>query len=348
MATISRTKSGTWRALIRRQGWPQTIKTFRLKRDAQDWARTTEDEMMRGIHIPQTHGERMTLNRALERYLNSVTLTKRPASQISDRKAARRMIPLLGDYKLAALSPDVVANYRDTRLNTVSERTGRVLSNTTVRLELALLGHLFTVARREWGLGLVINPVHLITSPPPSPGRTRRLVGDEEARLLAACDGNSNPMLGWIVRLALFTAMRRGEISSLTQDQVDLSRRVIRLTETKNGDSRTVPLSTGAVAVLRMALDCPLRRDSNLIFPGEPGRNGKRRAYIFNRIWTTTLKRAGIDGLRFHDLRHEAVSRLVERGFSDQEVVSISGHKTMAMLRRYTHLRTEDLVDRLG
>ena len=348
MATISKTKSGTWRALIRRQGWPHTIKTFRLKRDAQDWAGATEDEMMRGSYIPRTHGEHMTLDRALERYLNSVTPTKRPSSQVSDRRAARRLAESLGRYRLAALTPNVVATYRDARLNTVSERTGRTLSSTTVRLELALLGHLFTIARREWGLGLVINPVHLIASPPPAPGRTRRLSGDEEARLLTECDQHSNPMLGWIVRLALFTAMRRGEIASLTQDQVNLSRRVIRLTETKNGDSRTVPLSTGAVPALRQALNCSLRRGSNLIFPGEPGRNGKRSAYIFNRIWTSTLKHAGIDGLQFHDLRHEAVSRLVEKGFSDQEVISISGHKSMAILRRYTHLRTEDLVDRLG
>jgi integrase len=84
--------------------------------------------------------------------------------------------------------------------------------------------------------------------------------------------------------------------------------------------------------------------DIDLIFWGEPGRDGKRRPYEFRPAWHRTLKEAGINGLRFHDLRHEAVSRLVEVGLGDQEVAAISGHKSMQMLKRYTHLRAEDLV----
>jgi integrase len=85
-----------------------------------------------------------------------------------------------------------------------------------------------------------------------------------------------------------------------------------------------------------------------LVFYGEPGRDGKRHPYVFNRVWALTLRGAGIEGLHFHDLRHEATSRLVERGLSDQEVSAITGHKSMQMLKRYTHLRAEDLVERLG
>ena len=106
------------------------------------------------------------------------------------------------------------------------------------------------------------------------------------------------------------------------------------------------PRST--VAVVRDALEHPLRPlDTDLFFWGEPGRDGKRRAYEFRPAWRRAVKAARIVNLRFHDLRHEAVSRLIEAGMSDQEVAAISGHQSMRMLRRYTHLRAEDLVERL-
>jgi len=187
-----------------------------------------------------------------------------------------------------------------------------------------------------------------IRKPPPGQGRNRRLNADEEAILLEACDKYSNPMLGWNVRTALLTGMRAGEITSLRRDQADLARRVVRLTDTKNGSARTVPLSREAVQVLAAALDHSIRPlDTDLIFSGEPGRDGKRRAYEFRMAWKKIIRVTKITNLRFHDRRHEAVSRLVGAGLGDQEVATISGHKSMQMLRCYTHLRAEDLFDRL-
>ena len=142
--------------------------------------------------------------------------------------------------------------------------------------------------------------------------------------------------------------MRQGEILSLTRDQVDLKRRVVRLTETKNGSARTVPLNRAAPAVLQQVIRFEVRPiDTSLMFFGEPGRDGRRRPYCFHPAWTGALREARISGLRFHDLRHEAVSRLVEAGLGDQEVAAIRGHKSMQMLKRYTHLRAEDLVKKL-
>ena len=187
------------------------------------------------------------------------------------------------------------------------------------------------------------------TSEKPSPrkGRGRRLSADEEKALFQACDHHSNPMLGWIARTALYTGMRAGEIKSLTRSQVDLDKRTVHLTETKNGSSRTVPLTRQATDVFRAVLNNPVRSlDTDLIFWGEPGRDSVRRPYEFYPAWARTLKRTGIEDLRFHDLRHEALSRLIEAGLGDQEVSAISRHKSMQMLKRYTHLRVEDLVDR--
>lgn len=341
MATITKTPSNTWKAMIRKRGWPTTIKTFRTKRDAQDWARRTEDEMVRGVYIDRAGSDRLLLRHALDRYLREVSSTKRAATEYCEQKRAKPLKKALGSYCLSAITPDLVAEYRDARL-------GIGMSNNTVRLELALLSHLFTIAIKEWRVGLLYNPVANIRKPSPGKGRDRRLHKDEETLLFEACDAYPNPMLGWITRIALYTGMRSGEIKSLTRSQVDLDKRTVHLTETKNGSARTVPLTRQATEVFRAALSHPVRPlDTDLIFWGEPGRDGIRRPYEFRPAWVRTLKRAGIKGLRFHDLRHEAVSRMVEAGLGDQEVSAISGHKSMQMLKRYTHLRAEDLVGRL-
>ena len=341
MATITKTPSNTWKAMIRKRGWPTTIKTFRTKRDAQDWARRTEDEMVRGMYIDRAGSDRLLLTHALDRYLREVSSTKRATTAYAEGHKAKALKERLGAYSLAAITPDLGAKYRDERL-----ATGK--SNNTVRLELALLSHLFTIAIKEWRVGLFYNPVANIRKPAPGKGRDRRLKPEEEKDLFQVCDKHSNPMLGWMARIALYTGMRAGEIKSLTRKQVNLDKRTVHLTETKNGSSRTVPLTRSATDVFRAALNHPIRPlDTDLLFWGEPGRDGIRRPYEFRPAWSRILKKAGIEGLRFHDLRHEAVSRLVEAGLGDQEVSAISGHKSMQMLKRYTHLRAEDLVERL-
>lgn len=352
MATIVKTESGTWKALIRKTGWPATAKTFRTKRDAEDWSRRTEDEMVRGAYIQRAGADHLTVEKALKRYLAEVTPTKRPSSQGSDHQRAAILKKHLGKYSLAAISPEIATKFRDARLSGEDRRDadGNAVprSNDTVRLDLALLGHLFTIAIKEWGLGLIANPVMNIRRPAPTPGRNRRLTLDEEIRLLKAVAAHSNPMLRWIVSIALETGMRSSEITHLRRSQIDLDRRIVRLLETKNTMPRTVPLSKVSVELFREALNHPARpTDTDLIFFGEPGRDGKRRPYEFNPVWLNIKRNQGLSDVRFHDLRHEAVSRFVEAGLSDQEISAISGHKSMQMLKRYTHLRAEDLVSRL-
>ncbi len=232
MATITKTPSNTWKALIRKRGWPTAIKTFRTKRDAQDWARRSEDEMVRGVYIDRADASQLLLKTAMDRYLSEVSSTKKPSTHAAEQHKAKALKAELGGYSLAALNPNLIAGYRDQRL-----AAGK--SANTVRLELSLLSHLFTIAIKEWRLGLVYNPVSNIRKPPPGQGRNRRLNDNEESVLLKACDEYSNPMLSWIVRTALFTSMRAGEITSLHRNQVDLEHRVVRLTDTKNGSART-------------------------------------------------------------------------------------------------------------
>ncbi|MEX3629295.1 MAG: site-specific integrase [Burkholderia sp.] len=341
MAALTKTPSGTWKATIRRVGWPTVAKTFRTKRDAEDWARRTEDEMVRGVFIQRAPSEKTTVADALDRYEREIVPIKKTSTQRREGARIRGLKAYFGKYSLAAVTPDLVGRFRDERL-----ASGK--ANNTVRLELALLGHLFNVAIKEWHIGLIFNPVANIRKPSPGEGRDRRLSNIEQAKLLAAVDKHANPMLGWIVRIAIETGMRQSEILSLRRSQIDLARRVVRLTDTKNDSARTVPLTKLAATTLQQALENPVRPiDTDLVFFGEPGKDGKRRAYQFTKVWNTIKKGTGLVDFRFHDLRHEAVSRLVEGGLSDQEVASISGHKSMQMLRRYTHLRAEDLVKKL-
>lgn len=341
MATIVKTPSGTWKAVIRKIGWPTTAKTFRTKRDAEDWARRTEDEMVRGVYLSRAPSEKLTVSAALKRYMEEVSVTKKATTQRSERFTSQHLDAYFGKYSMAAVSADLVAKYRDQRL--VSGR-----SNNTVRIELAMLGHLFRTAIQEWGIGLTFNPVANVRKPSPGAGRDRRLTVDEQQQLFLAMDAHSNPMLGWIVRIAVETGMRSSEIVTLRRTQVDTERRLAMLWDTKNGSTRIVPLTRRATDVLKLAMANPLRpSDTDLVFFGEPGRDGKRRPYVFQKLWNNVVRQLGFPDLHFHDLRHEAVSRLVEAGLSDQEVAAISGHKSMQMLKRYTHLRAEDLVAKL-
>lgn len=342
MATIVKTESGTWKALVRKTGWPTTSKSFRVKRDAEDWARRTEDEMIRGVYIQRTSSEKMTIAEALIRYEKEIVPTKKASTQVRD---ARRIKLLksseLGKYSLAALSSDIVANYRDKRL-----AAGK--SNNTIRLELALISHLYSIAIKEWKIGLPFNPVANIRKPSPGLGRNHRISKLDHERLLIALRGHSNPMLSWIYIIALETCMRQGEIINLKIQDVDLIRRIVSLNDTKNGSPRTIPLSKEATRVFKEAVEYPVRpKDCDLIFFGEPGRDKKRGPYQFNKVWLDIKRDVGLEELRFHDLRHEGVSRLFEAGLNDQEVAAISGHRSAQMLMRYTHLRSENLVSKL-
>lgn len=343
MASVTKTAGGTWKAYVRKSGFPAQIKTFRLKKDAEDWARRVEDEIVRGVYIVRASAEKMTLRQALQRYLVEVSPTKKTGPR-REAIPANALAAELGGYSLAAITPDVVAAYRDKRLAAISKKTGLSISASTVRLELALLSHLFTIAIQEWRTGLTYNPVASIRKPKAPKGRDRRITRDEETRLLTECRMCSNPFLEKVVIVAIETAMRKGEILQLRRRDVNLEGRVAFLPDTKNGTARTVPLTRRAALALREALESPVPRPSGceLVFFGEKG-----GAYNFEEAWERARENARIVGLRFHDLRHEAVSRLVEAGLGDQEVAAISGHKSMQMLRRYTHLRAEDLVEKL-
>ena len=214
----------------------------------------------------------------------------------------------------------------------ITELQGLGLGPNTVRLDLALISHLFTTARGRWGMESLRNPVLRGHRPKIPGGRTRRLEKGEEARLL----GVASPAFAAVLRFALATAMRRSEIAGLRWERVDLKRRSAHLSLTKNGTARTVPLSREAIAVLESV---PRRLDGSVFGMTEDA---------ITRAMSVACRTAGITGLTFHDLRHEAISRLFENTDLDaMEIARISGHRTLSMLSRYTHLRAHHLAERM-
>lgn len=327
MATIEK-RGPFWRVKIRRAGLPAQTRTFNNRTQAQHWARSVESDLDKGITVDLRTAQRTSLADILERYRREVTTTKRGAADENLRLQAMAQRPF-ARVRMSALTSSHLAAYRDQRL--------REVSGATVIREFSVLSHAIDTARREWDVYLPVNPCTLVRRPSQGRPRNRRLQGDEEQRLLAACRKARNPWLVHCVALAIETGMRRGELLGQIWDNVDLERRVTFLPLTKNGESRGVPLSTRAVAILR-----GLPRASNgRVF-------GELSALALRLSFTRATGRAGITGLRFHDLRHEATSRFFERGLSVMEVASVTGHKTLQMLKRYTHLSATDLAARLG
>jgi integrase len=269
----------------------------------------------------------------VDRYVTEVTPTKKGFSQERYR-AAQIKKTKLADMPMDRVDGSVIASYRDQRLQEVS--------NNTVRLELAFLSVVFEQSRKEWGLA-VSNPVRQIRMPKPGKPRQRRLEAGEEDALLSACRASGAYYLESFVILAIETGMRFGELAGVQREHVNLTKRTIYLPDTKNGSPRVVPLSSRALAAIQTL---PTSIEGRLFSP-KPG--SIRTAFLI-AVQKVKIKSGDklLKGLRFHDLRHEAVSRLFEKGLNSLEVGMISGHKTLTMLQRYTHLRSEDLVAKLA
>lgn len=323
MATI-RQRNDRWQAIIKRKGYPSQSKSFDLKKDAEKWARQQERSMDAGQWVDRTEAEQTTLKELLEKYAQEVSKSKRGADaeayRIEQFKRSK-----LAQYAPAAITSRLIAGWRDERLQEVSPGT--------VLRELQLLGHVFTVAMREWGMALNGNPVALVRKPAPNKARDRVLTDAQRDALVAACSQCRNPWIKPVVIFALETATRRGEVLSLTWNNVSLEARTA-LVSGKTG-ARKVPLSPACIEALR---SLPRSLDGR-VFPVT--------IETLKQAYERAVTRAGIDDFTFHDLRHDALTRLAGMGFNILELRSISGHTTANMLQRYVSIDAGSLAKRL-
>ena len=327
MASI-RQRGTKWQARILRDGYPAQNRTFPSRAQAEQWARAIEAQMDRGTFADIGEAQRTTLGDIVLRYVREVTPTMRSARDETIRLNALARRPI-ARYSIANLTASRVAEYRDERLQEVSPGT--------VIRDLAYLSAVINHARREWGIN-VQNPVTLVRKPPAPAGRSRVLSADERATLLTALEptGRRSPWLKPIVVLALETAMRRGELLSLRWQHVHLKQQLAVLPTTKNGDSRLVPLSTAAVAVLESLPRSP----GGFVFP--------MKACSVDAAFKRAMKRAGLVDFRFHDLRHTAITAMAEKLPNIIELSAVSGHRSLSLLKRYYHPAPSELARKLG
>ena len=375
MATITQIPSGKWQAKVRRRGAPTLSRSFDLKADAEGWAREIEREHQRGnISALRRDAQRVTVGEVMDRFMAGPVQQMRSCKSVTSRlKVAREKF---GRLFLANVRGIDVANWRDELL-----RDG--LSTQSVVHFLHALSGVFRYAEQELSIDLPSgNPVRKIAKPKLPPARDRRLRPGEYDALQA-----DRPELLAFIILAVETSMRRGEQVAMRWEHVNLVERTAYLPKTKNGESRTVALSSLAVAMLQ---SLPRRIDGR-VWPWKTPegfssawkrhRAQARKAHILARL-RAELTALGVDAdaeiraliykkrapakrtvelfrqidasdpflvdLRFHDLRHEATSRLFEKGLGVTEVASMTGHKSLAMLMRYTHTDAARLAKKLG
>lgn len=322
MATIRKKGTG-WHVQVRKKGHATITKTFSIKSDADKWATIVESEIERGVFVDRSEAEATTLNEALGRYAVEVSSLKK--THIKEKSIIKSWQgSKLANRSLASIRQTDVAKWRDARLTEVGAAT--------VRNEMALLSHLFTIAIKEWGMGLT-NPVLSVRKPAPVRARDRRLTDEELKKIIDASESRELPA---VIKLLTETAMRRGELSKLRWEHIDFKNRTARLLDTKNGEDRMIPLSTRAKA----ALAALPRMIDGRVFEMTPD--------AITKAFSRACRRAGIENARIHDLRHEAVSRLFEKELDVMEVASVSGHKTLSQLKRYTHLKAANLAKKLG
>ncbi|MBL45732.1 MAG: integrase [Sphingomonadaceae bacterium] len=325
MATISK-RNSKWFVQIRRKGFAARYRTFETKTEATAWARHEENQIDLGLHHEGRKADkRLTVRAMLERYKQEVTPQKRGSEPEAARISKMQREPM-ADMTVIQLSPSAVADYREKRLAEVKPAT--------VRRELSILRHAIDRARKEWGANVARNPVRQIEMPRANDARDRRLEEGEYEALIEGARKMRNSEMEAAIVFAVETAMRRSEILNLRLGDIDCEKATALIRHSKNGYSRSVPLTSRALAVLET-----LSADGSDLFTISP--NALRQGF------TRLCRKVEISDLRFHDLRHEAISRFCELGLSIPEVALISGHRDPRMLFRYAHIRPAQLSKKM-
>ena len=333
MATIRKRvgpKGTRYMAIVRREGQSSTA-TFRTKSEARKWSEITEAAITQGKHLPNPEAKRRTVRELLERYKRSEIPRKR--DQAKPTQYANFWIDRIGNLKLVRLNPATLVEIRDELAETKSPAT--------VNRYFALISHACTKAEKEWEW-MDSNPLRKISRLQESQGRVRYLSDNERHRLLDATTQSTHPHLHAIVLLALTSGARKGEILGIHWRAVDLAAHTAVLLNTKNRERRTLTLVPQVILELKK-LKKVRRIDTDLIFT-HPA-TGTPNPFYFEKAWREARSSAKLEDFRFHDLRHTCASNLAMNGATTAEIAAVLGHKTLAMVKRYSHLSDEHVRD---
>ena len=339
MATI-RPHGDKYQVQIRKKGHQPISKSFLKRIDAEKWAATMEGDMARGEYTDKREAETTTLADVLRAYRDG------HAATIKDEATPARIDAIIARW--TACEHVAMTNVTKSFFSDYIERRKKdEVSGSTINRELGIIS---AAINRSISDGLPVdNPIEKIIRPQNNKSRDRRLEHGELRALLRELvlrqrdsngrlrSGVDNAFMRWIVRFAIETAMRRGELLKLRWRDVDLKKRVAKLHDTKNGENRQVPLSTRACRCLRVVRKLSDESEQYVFATTEAA---------LKKCFERACVRAKLDNLHFHDLRHEATSRLATF-FDMKELSKVTGHKDPRTLMRYYHPRAEDLAKKL-
>lgn len=355
MATIVQRKNSKgeiyYQAKVRMKGYPPESASFKQKTKAVIWANSTEVAMREGRYFKTVEAKKHTLADLIDRYIQD---------ELPNRKSDHKKFEMqlnwwkdkLGAYLLSDITPALLAEYRDKlkKESSIKElKNGGTIeterSNATVNRYMASLSIALTVASREWQW-LEENPMFKVAKKKEHRGRIRFLSEDEHKALIAACEQASNPLINLLVVIALSTGARFSEILYLKWDNVDFKRKMFYFMDTKNKEHRAVPISSKAYDLL-LQHSKVRKLKTKLVFARADG----EKPMDLRWQWEEVIKKSNLKDFRFHDLRHTAASYLAMNGATLVEISDILGHKTMQMVKRYSHLtqkHTAEVLERMN
>ena len=269
-----------------------------------------------GIHDP----EKILFSTFADKYMAYSQSNKSPGSSKRDGVNLEHLKKMFGNLNLYELRPDMIEEYKQQR----QEKVG----SASINRELSTLKHMYTMAI-QWGY-VSQNPAKKVKLLKEPPGRVRYLSKEEIGKLLDACNESLKP----IVITALNTGMRRGEIMELRWENVDLKERIIHIIDSKNNQSRMLPINNTLYDVLKQ-----LPKENERVF----GSNGLPRS--ITNAFRKAVKKVEIKDFRFHDLRHTFASYLAMSGCNLRTIQELLGHKNFQMTLRYAHLSQANLRD---
>ena len=344
-----------WRAQIRRKGHSTFNKSFTQKKDAQRWAAEQERTIdLTGLPLTIEQLRKTTVGDVVDRYLKEVTPQK---ASVENEKLVLEKFKRnpMCKKSLAELSSGLGVKYRDERLKDTWKPKGtkgpaKPIKPSTVRREVNTLHHIFEVARTEWDFTNLINPfdglkIKLKALGLPSPRRKRRLNPGEHDlldRAAGKCRGDNMFYVALAIALAIETGMRLQEIFNLTWEDINAKARRIVIQKSKT--DHTTDLDGREIVMTKRA--------SFLFWAASPNTKPKQKVFpmskeAFKQAWKGTVKRAGIQGLTFHDLRREAGSRFDEAGLTKGEHDRMMGHNTGDMASLYIHADLNRIQEKL-
>jgi integrase len=340
MASIQK-RGSTYRARVIKREHPTYSKTFSTRIEAVKWARGIEAQIDNGALLPQQIGSPSTrtldtsFKVATEEYIRTHTVHKR--NYKSETFIINKLANSWGHLPVRDIKKEHVLQLRDALV--IANRAGA-----TINKYYNAISKIFQMLQNEWSLQ-IDNPIKGIKRMPSNPSRIKRITGETLNILMQSASDCAPPLFTQILTIALETGMRRSELMGLEWQDVDLANRRVHLHITKNSESRRLPLTQEAVAIFK---SIP-KTHPDKIFP--VSMCWLRRYFEKTRAQAKQrwLKQGAnpFEDLRYHDLRHEALSRLSDAGLNVIELAHISGHRVLSMLQVYTHPSHEAIFAKL-